>query len=409
MEKDITYEQYKYGDLSEMVLHFIETFMNENPLLYSEANFNQLIFQAIYNITAITLKDIYLLEYDDIEENIYENIQYYFNTLGLKRSYRHSIIIVAPKTELVESKLADLVALPQPEQKSEAWYVYRQNLLTASSIWKALDSDAAQNSLIYKKCCPLDLNKCFNVNINSAMHWGQKYEPISVMFYQNLYQTVIGEFGCIKHLEHSFLGASPDGINIKKDNPRYGRMLEIKNIVNREITGIPKKEYWVQMQLQMEVCDLDECDFLETRFKEYDNEEAFLEDGGYGCDKIRGVIVCFHSNEGPIYEYAPFHAACDETSCNEWINTCMEENQTMTWVKNTYWVLDEYSCILVPRNRTWFKNALPSFKKIWDSILYERIHGYDHRKPKKKEKLKNIILKVRTESFDESRLQTSET
>ena len=36
-------------DLSEMVLHFIETFMNENPLLYSEANFNQLIFQAVYN------------------------------------------------------------------------------------------------------------------------------------------------------------------------------------------------------------------------------------------------------------------------------------------------------------------------------------------------------------------------
>ena len=45
-------------------------------------------------------------------------------------------------------------------------------------------------------------------------------------------------------------------------------MLEIKNIVNREINGIPKKEYWIQMQLQMEVCDLGECDFLETRFKE---------------------------------------------------------------------------------------------------------------------------------------------
>ena len=60
-------------------------------------------------------------------------------------------------------------------------------------------------------------------------------------------------------------------------NDRYGRMLEIKNIVNRDITGIPKKAYWVQMQLQMEVCDLEECDFLETRFKEYDNEQAFLE------------------------------------------------------------------------------------------------------------------------------------
>ena len=54
-------------------------------------------------------------------------------------------------------------------------------------------------------------------------------------------------------------------------------MLEIKNIVNREITGIPKKEYWVQMQMQMEVCAIyEECDFLETRFKEYENEASIL-------------------------------------------------------------------------------------------------------------------------------------
>jgi len=409
MEKEITSEQYKFGDLTEMVLCFIETFVNENPLLYIEANFKQLIFKAVYNITSLTLKDIYLLEFDDIEENIYENIQYYFNTVGLKRSYRHSIIVKSPNTELIENKLVVLNSLKQPEQKSEAWYIYRHNLLTASSIWKALDSESAKNSLIYKKCCPLNLNKCFGVNINSAMHWGQKYEPISAMFYENLYKTKIGEDGCIQHQQQSFLGASPDGINIKKDNTRYGRMLEIKNIVNREITGIPKKEYWVQMQLQMEVCDLNECDFLETRFKEYENKEAFLKDGGYGCDKIRGVIVCFHSNGGPIYKYAPLYTTCDEISCNKWIDTCMESNQTMTWIKNAYWVLDEYSCILVPRNQDWFKNALPPFKKLWDTILYERIHGYVHRKPKRKEKSKNIILKVRTESFDESRIQTSET
>ena len=31
------------------------------------------------------------------------------------------------------------------------------------------------------------------------------------------------------------------GINVDKKSPLFGRMLEIKNIVNREITGIPKK------------------------------------------------------------------------------------------------------------------------------------------------------------------------
>lgn len=71
------------------------------------------------------------------------------------------------------------------------------------------------------------------------------------------------------------MGASPDGINVDVNSERYGRMLEIKNIVNREINGIPKKEYWVQMQMQMEVCDLDECDFLETKFVEYENADVF--------------------------------------------------------------------------------------------------------------------------------------
>ena len=32
------------------------------------------------------------------------------------------------------------------------------------------------------------------------------------------------------------------------------------------------------MQLQMETCNLEECDFLETRFKEYETEGAFCVD-----------------------------------------------------------------------------------------------------------------------------------
>jgi hypothetical protein len=52
--------------------------------------------------------------------------------------------------------------------------------------------------------------------------------------------------------------------------------------VNREITGIPLEAYWIQMQVQMEVCDLDECDFFETQFKEFDtSEEFFISDKEY--------------------------------------------------------------------------------------------------------------------------------
>ena len=53
---------------------------------------------------------------------------------------------------------------------------------------------------------------------------------------------------------------------------------KLKIPTSREIDGIPEKAYWVQMQLQMEVWDLDECD-LETTFKEYETEEEFRNDG----------------------------------------------------------------------------------------------------------------------------------
>ena len=55
-------------------------------------------------------------------------------------------------------------------------------------------------------------------------------------------------------------------------------MLEVKNIYNRDIDGNPKEEYWIQMQIQLETCDLEICDFLETRFKEYELEEEYFED-----------------------------------------------------------------------------------------------------------------------------------
>ena len=62
-----------------------------------------------------------------------------------------------------------------------------------------------------------------------------KYEPLSVLLYEYLYETTISDFGCIQHDKHKFLGASPDGINTKPNNFLYGRMLEIKNIVNQGI------------------------------------------------------------------------------------------------------------------------------------------------------------------------------
>ena len=105
-------------------------------------------------------------------------------------------------------------------------------------------------------------------------------------------------------------------------------MLEIKNIVNREINGNPKKIYWIQMQLQMEVCNLNECDFLECRFKEYESEEEFREDGTFNYnnnDKMKGILH-FQQDGKPAYEYMPIN--CSEQDYLVW----KEENEVGTYI-----------------------------------------------------------------------------
>ena len=123
---------------------------------------------------------------------------------------------------------------PQPDQRTKEWYEFRYNLITASNAWKALKSQAAINQLVVEKCKDLDTSKSNVVNTSTPMHHGNKYEDVSIMFYEEKYNTKVKDYGCIKHDTYNFLGASPDGINVDITSDRYGRMLEIKNPTARE-------------------------------------------------------------------------------------------------------------------------------------------------------------------------------
>ena len=59
------------------------------------------------------------------------------------------------------------------------------------------------------------------------------------------------------------------------------------------------------------------------------------------------------------------------------------------WCKNIYWWLDELSCVLVLRNKFWFKAAVPILTDLWKTIEHEKTHGYEHRSPNKKVKMDN--------------------
>jgi putative phage-type endonuclease len=363
-------------------------------------------------------------------------MEIYFYKNHCFRSYAGTTIIKSPKIKKIKKQLEEYKNVEQPEQLTEEWFQFRREGLSASDIWKAIDSQSAKNSLIYSKCKTIDMSKKQGINIHSPFHNGHKYEPLSIMHYERDFSTKIGEFGCIAHKKFPFLRASPDGINIDENNKLYGRLVEVKNPTTRKLTGTPKKDYWVQMQLQMEVWNLDECDFLETVFKEYETEEEFNKDGTLFTTTAqgnrKGVMVHFYHNEKPYYEYPPVDISKEDY--NKWYNDTLEKNKHMSWVKNCYWYLEDYSCTLVPRNKKWFKAVYPEMKELWDTVLKERETGYSHRKPKrsrsKTKKLtptsllkletetktlfvdtnlspkidtnQNIVIKVRTESFDKT-------
>ena len=297
-------------------------------------------------------------------------------------------------TEL-RQQLERLLAVPQPKQKSAEWYAFRHDILTASNVWKVFSSPAQYNSLVYEKCRPhstddhLDGMGWKHPTSTNAMHWGVRYEPVSVALYSALNHTRVGEFGCIVHPTVPYLAASPDGINIDDTNAKlFGRMIEVKNIVSREITGVPLEHYWIQMQLQMEVCDLDECDFIETRFKEFTTELEFY---GWSTSQ-KGVILYFLSkpqfgvigNDDGKYVYMPIGHPTDMMSVEHWIQRQKLERPDATCIHTTYWYLDQYSCVFVPRNRAWFASVLPRITECWKTVERERVEGYEHRAPTKK-------------------------
>jgi hypothetical protein len=236
-----------------------------------------------------------------------------------------------------------------------------------------------------EKCKPIETDKFQSVNTESSLHHGKRFEPVSTQYYEYAYGAKVGEFGCVPHKEHSFLGASPDGIVVNKGCPRYGRMLEIKNVTTRKINGIPKEDYWIQMQLQMEVCDLNECDFLETEIHTYQSLTDFEADGTFqksSNGKYKGVIAQYQVDGKPFYEYAPFQ--CTQEEFDKWEEEICEQHANHTWISNIYYRIDTISCVLVLRNKAWMKAATDVLRDIWAQVLYDRENGYEHRKPKSK-------------------------
>ena len=383
MLHDINDEEYY--ELLDSLNCLIHDFIDTNLHLLSKYNFDDNLYEYLYCILYEQLVIIYEDQvHQIIRKAIHEALNIYYKHIMPRRSYSKTFIAKYVNPTQITQQINYLRNIPQPDQRTETWHKFRYNMITASNAYKAYGTQSKQNELICEKCKPLSLEYTKSRYTETPFHWGTKFEPVSVQYYEFIYDTTIEDFGCLPHPKYPYIGASPDGINVDVNSGLYGRMLEIKNPTTREITGIPKEEYWVQMQLQMEVCGLNHCDFLETKFAEYESKNAFDEDGDFyksAQGDFKGIILHFIVNDDNHYEYAPFQCSTDEYSI--WENEMMTTHENDTWLKHIYWRLDFVSCILVTRNEKWFQHTKHHLENIWKIIEEERVSGkWTERKAK---------------------------
>ena len=299
-----------------------------------------------------------------------------------------------------------LNTIETPAQRSEGWYAFRNNRITASDFAVAIDRNpySKREDLILSKC---GRGKAFTPG--AAILHGVKYEDVAVNIYENRNRVKVAEYGCIPHPKYDFIGASPDGIcSYESENRQYiGRMLEIKCPKSRELNGQVPEYYFCQVQGQLEVCDLNECDFLECKILEYSGVDDFIADSKNISDNKmavanevddititdvftrkngfeKGVVIEIydHELEKTIFRYfnknSKPYITIDEV--REW------EEKTISWILNDdrydylatcYWKLCEYSCILVKRDREFWEMLLSGLSKLWDDILYYRREGIE--------------------------------
>jgi len=315
--------------------------------------------------------------------------------------------------------------LKQPVQKSKEWYDMRNNMITASNCASAIGK-SKYNPIKEILLDKLGEGKKYQENKN--VYHGKLYEKIAVMIYENIYNTKIGDFGLIPHKNIPYIGASPDGISMTltldgKLNKLLGRMIEIKCPTSRKILNygtlvgdICPEHYWIQVQVQLECCNLNECDFWQCNFTEFIDEEEYINDDNniyYSENQLytqdiktkilnepEKIQIDKRLQKGLILELIPVNKEINKNELLKWYAVNIYPNSLLKstkeyiiWANNTinnlnnlypeynnnyvfnriiYWKLNNAHNELIIRQPSWFEENKKLLELFWNRVIYYR-------------------------------------
>jgi hypothetical protein len=186
-------------------------------------------------------------------------------------------------------------------------------------------------------------------------------------------------------------------------------MVEIKCPFAREIQtggeiidGICPYYYWVQVQLQLQCCELQRCDFIQCVIKEYDNQEEFLEDeyvanhiennneltainNTFGRNAVIQLLplnfvqkVKYEKREWYSKYLYPPSLNMTKEEVVQWIEKERKDFPNHKWAKDYkfdracyFRITQSHNCTIM-RDDPWFEQCVPKLKVTWDKIAYLR-------------------------------------
>jgi hypothetical protein len=277
----------------------------------------------------------------------------------------------------------------QPEQRTDEWYAQRDRLITASDFGSLLHAESTRTNYALDKAKAIRnprsaAERRTTRPVGAACRHGILFEPVCDLVYRTVCRpgAHTSEFGLLVHPEPAlaFLGASPDGICTEhgsEPSTQTGRLVEYKAPISRKIVhGRVPEKYLAQMQGQLEVTGLCECDYLECAFRVQTREEA-LRGSHDASDGARADDSRQHALQGVLLE---FPACCDhepvlgdigrvdDAHVLEMLDALGQDAlRQAAFVR--YWVLDDYQLVTVVRNQTYFRqHMLPHLQDTWAKI-----------------------------------------
>jgi hypothetical protein len=325
------------------------------------------LFNLLYSDTLLQLQGVLdQAEFDSLKKNkAYRLCEFVHNSF---EQFLEKAVNPEWRKRSVEEKQAHIQALcarPQVAQRTDEWYKQTANVLTASEFSNLFGSARQRANLIASKAnyVPKDYlpQLAFPTSDINALTWGIRFEPVVKQILEKKWSAKIHDLGRLVHSTDTHLAASPDGLIVSTPHKeRLGRLVEIKCPYSRKIGGDIPFDYWVQMQIQMEVADIDECEYIEVEIlSKRANQETPLDLSG--CKYKGAILLWSHEEKGYDYEYLTTETVEGTPVRDGW-----------TLVETIPWGVSKYHQKTVQRDRNWFASTEPWRASFWEDVERSR-------------------------------------